>query len=132
MTDLRTDARSISRLLGDAFEQLSQLFQTEIRLARAELADKAAQAGVGAGLLFAGLLVMMPALVLLLIALALFLTGFGLSPVTAHLLSGLAAAVISGVLMIIGLARLKPSSLSPDTTIRQVQKDIAAAKEIVR
>jgi len=132
MTDLRTDARSISRLLGDAFEQLSQLFQTEIRLARAELADKAAQAGVGVGLLFAGLLVMMPALVLLLIALALFLTGFGLSPVTAHLLSGLAAAVISGVLMIVGLARLKPSSLSPDTTIRQVQKDIAAAKEIVR
>src|SRR3954464_8139880 len=88
MSDLRTDARSISRLLGDAFEQLSQLFQTEIRLPRAELADKAAPARGGAGLLFAGLLVMMPALVLLLIALALFLTGFGLSPVTAHLLSG--------------------------------------------
>ena len=48
MSDLRNDARSISRLLGDAFEQLSQLVQTEIRLARAELADKAAQAGMGA------------------------------------------------------------------------------------
>jgi pilus assembly protein TadC len=132
MTDLRTDARSISRLLGDAFDQLSQLVQTEIRLARAELADKAAQAGVGVGLLFGGLLFMIPALVLFLIALALFLTGFGLSPVTAHLLAGLAGAAISGLLMMAGLARLKLSSLTPDTTIRQVQKDIAAAKEIVR
>jgi len=64
MTDLRNDARSISRLLGDAVEQLSQLVQTEIRLARAELADKAARAGMGAGLVFGGLLLMVPALVL--------------------------------------------------------------------
>ncbi|MEN3378825.1 MAG: hypothetical protein V7604_4180 [Hyphomicrobiales bacterium] len=132
MTDLRNDARSISRLVGDAFEQLSHLVQTEIRLARAELADKAAQAGMGVGLLAGGLLFMIPALVLLLIAFALFLTGLGLSPVTAHLLAGLAGAVIAGILMMLGLARLKPSSLSPDTTIRQVQKDIAAAKEIAR
>ena len=132
MTDLRSDARSISRLLGDAFEQLSQLVQTEIRLARAELADKAAQAGVGVGLLFGGLLFMVPALVLFLIALALFLTGRGMSPVAAHLLAGLAGAAISGLLIMAGLARLKPSSLTPDTTIRQIQKDIAAAKEIAR
>jgi hypothetical protein len=132
MTELRNDARSISRLLGDAFEQLSHLVQTEIRLARAELADKAAQAGIGVGLLAGGLLFMIPALVLLLIAFALFLTGLGLSPVTAHLLAGLAGAVIAGILIMLGLARLKPSSLTPDTTIRQVQKDIAAAKEIAR
>src|SRR4051794_27175670 len=132
MSELRADARSISRLLGDAFEQLSLLVQTEIRLARAELADKAAQAGIGVGLLFGGLLFMIPAVVLFLIALALFLTGFGLSPVTAHLLAGLAGAVISALFLTAGLARLKPASLSPDTTIRQVQKDIAAAKEIVR
>ena len=132
MTDLHNDARSISRLIGDAFEQLSQLVQTEIRLARAELADKAAQAVVGVGLLFGGLLFMVPALVLFLIALALFLTGRGMSPVAAHLLAGLAGAAISGLLIMAGLARLKPSSLTPDTTIRQIQKDIAAAKEIAR
>ena len=132
MTDLRNDARSISRLLGDAFEQLSQLVQTEIRLARAELADKAASAGIGIGLLFGGLLLIVPAVVLFLIALALFLIQQGMSPVGAHLLSGLVGAVLAGVLIGIGLQRLKPSSLTPDTTIRQVQKDIAAAKEIIR
>jgi Putative Actinobacterial Holin-X, holin superfamily III len=132
MSDLTQDARSISRLLGGAFEQLAQLVQTEIRLAKAELADKAAKAGMGVGLVFGGLLLMVPALVLFLIALALFLTNLGLSPVTAHLLAGAIGAGASAVLLVSGLARLKPSGLMPDTTIRQIQKDIAAAKEIAR
>jgi len=132
MSDLTQDARSISRLLGGAFEQLAQLVQTEIRLAKAELADKAAKAGMGVGLVFGGLLLMVPALVLFLIALALFLTNIGLSPVTAHLLAGAIGAGASAVLLVSGLARLKPSGLMPDTTIRQIQKDIAAAKEVAR
>jgi len=132
MSDLTQDARSISRLLGGAFEQLAQLVQTEIRLAKAELADKAAKAGMGVGLVFGGLLLMVPALVLFLIALALFLTNMGLSPVTAHLLAGAIGAGASAVLLVSGLARLKPSGLVPDTTIRQIQKDIAAAKEVAR
>lgn len=132
MTDLRTDARSISRLLGDAFDQLSQLIQTEIRLARAELADKAARAGTGVGLLFGGMLLMVPALVLFLIALALVFIHFGLSPIAAHFLAGLVGAAVSGLLIITGVNRLKPSGLTPDTTIRQVKKDVAAAKEMAR
>jgi len=132
MSDLRTDARSISRLLGDAFDQLSQLVQTEIRLARAELAEKAARAGMGVGLLFGGLLLIVPALVLFLIALALLLIQQGVSPVASHLLAGMVGAALASVLIAMGLARLKPSSLTPDTTIRQVQKDIAAVKEIAR
>ena len=132
MSDLGNDARSISRLLGDAFEQLSQLVQTEIRLARAELADKAAQAGTGAALVFGGALLIVPALVLLLIALALFLIHQGMSPVVAHVLAGVVGAALGCVLIIVGLGRLKSSSLTPDVTIRQVQKDIAAAKEIAR
>lgn len=132
MSDLRTDARSISRLLGDAFEQLSQLVQTEIRLARAELADKAAQAGTGVALLIGGALLMVPALVLVLMALALFMIQQGMSPVAAHVLAGVIGAAIGCVLIVVGLGRLKPSTLTPDVTIRQVQKDIAAAKEIAR
>ena len=132
MSDLSTDARSISRLFGDAFEQLSQLVQTEIKLARAELADKAAQAGMGAAFVFGGVLLMVPALVLFLIALALFMIQQGISPVAAHVLSGVVSAVLGSLLIIVGLGILKPSSLTPDVTMRQVQKDIAAAKEIAR
>lgn len=132
MSDLRNDARSISRSIGDAFEQLSQLVQTEIRLARAEIADKATRAGMGVGLVFGGLLLMVPALVLFLIALAIFLTQAGLSPVVAHLVAGLLAAAASALMIVFGIGRLKPSGLTPDITIRQVQKDIAAAKDMTR
>ena len=132
MSDLTHDARSISRLLGEAFEQLSRLVQTEIRLAKAELADKAAKAGIGVGLVFGGLLLMVPALVLFLITLALFMINLGLSPVIAHLLAGAIGAGASAALLVSGLARLKPSGLTPDTTLRQIQKDIAAAKEVAR
>jgi hypothetical protein len=83
-------------------------------------------------LLFAGLLLMVPAFVLFLLALALLFVQFGLSPIVAHFLAGLAGAAASGVFIMVGLGRLKPSGLTPDTTIRQVQKDIAAAKEIAR
>ena len=84
------------------------------------------------GMVFGGMLLMVPALVLFLIALALFLTNQGMSPVAAHLLAGVIAAGASAVLIVSGLSRLKPSALTPDTTIRQIQKDIAAAKEIAR
>ena len=80
----------------------------------------------------AGMLLMVPALVLFLIALAIFFIQQGMSPVAAHLLSGVIAAAASAALIFAGLSRLKPSSLTPDTTIRQVQKDIAAAKEMAR
>jgi hypothetical protein len=132
MTDLTKDARSIARLLGDAFDQLSLLVQTEIRLAKAELADKAARAGTGIALLFSGVLFLVPVLVVFMIAFALFLVGRGMSPVTAHVLAGIFGAAISAALIITGLGRLKPSALTPDKTIAQVQKDLAAAKEIAR
>jgi hypothetical protein len=67
-----------------------------------------------------------------LIALALFLSARGMSPVAAHLLAGLLGAAVSAIFIFVGLARLKPSELTPDKTIGQVRKDIAAAKEIAR
>src|SRR5690242_19362270 len=132
MTDLRTEAHSISRLLGDAVEQLSQLIQTEIRLARAELADKATKAGIGAGMVFGGMLLIVPALVMFLMELALLLVHWGMSPILSHFLAGVVGLVLGGALIMVGLQRLKPSALTPDTTIRQVRKDITAAKEMVR
>src|ERR1044072_7223002 len=114
MSDLRTAARSISRLLGDAFEQLSELVQTEIRLARAELADKAARAGIGLGMVVGGVLLMVPALVLCVVARAIFATQKGISPFPTHFLWGFIAFAASAGLVFAALPRLKPGSLTPD------------------
>ena len=73
-----------------------------------------------------------PVLVVLLIALALWLTQVGLSPVTAHLASAACGAVISIILAMIGMSYLKPENLKPKVTMRQVEEDIATAKELAR
>lgn len=132
MTNMNTDGRSIPELFSDAFAQLGKLVRNEINLARAEVSDKASQAAVGAGFVFGGLMLLMPALVLCLIAFALFLTGLGFSPVTAHLVAGCLAAIGSAVLVSVGMGRLKPAALAPKVTMDQVSKDAAAAKEMVR
>ncbi|TMJ04914.1 MAG: phage holin family protein [Alphaproteobacteria bacterium] len=130
MTQIGEDVRSISRLFGDALENLSKLLRTEIQLARAEISEKASQAAVGAGMLVGALFLLTPALVLFLIAFAIWLTQLGLSPVTAHFIAGCLALLASAALALVGAARLKPSALTPQVTIREVKQDIAAAKEM--
>ena len=130
MTQIADDMRSIARLFGDALETLSKLIQTEVQLAKAEVTQKAAKAGVGIGMLFGAMLLLVPALVLFLIAIAIWLEQLGLSPVVAHLLSGCLALVGSAILAMVGMSRLKPESLKPEVTISEVRRDMAAAKEM--
>ena len=130
---LSDDLHSIPRLVGDAVEQLAKLVQNEAQLARTELSEKLAQAGTGAAYLAAAGIFAIPVLVLLLIALALWLTAaFELSPAVAHLVAGIVGAAFALVLALMGLSYLKPENLKPKVTIRQVERDMAAAKEMTR
>src|SRR4051812_42702484 len=91
MAQITEDVRSISRLFGDALDTLVKLIQTEIRLAKAEVGQKARQAATGMGMLFGAMLLVIPALVLLLIALAVWLAQLGVPPAAAYALSGVLA-----------------------------------------
>lgn len=124
--------RSIPDLVSDAFAQLAKLVGNEFDLARAELSDKAAQVGRAAALIGAGAVIMMPALVLLLFAIASALIRSGLSDPVAYLITGVGAAVVSGALIGIGLNRLSGDALKPSVTLDQVQRDKVAVKEMVR
>ncbi|MBV8836640.1 MAG: phage holin family protein [Alphaproteobacteria bacterium] len=130
MTQLTEDVRSISRLFGDALDNFSKLLQTEIRLARAELTQKASQAAVAIALLAGAMLLVIPALVLFLIALAVGMVGLGLPAPAAYALSGLLALVVAAGLALVGMARLKPEVLAPRVTMDEVRQDISAAKEM--
>jgi hypothetical protein len=102
----RTD-RSIPELFSDAFGQLAKLIGNEFAVARAELSEKAGQAGRSAAMMGAGAVVMIPALVMLLFAAA--------------------AALMHG-----GINRLSGDALKPTATIDEIQRDKAAAREMVR
>ena len=129
---LSNDLNAIPRLFGDAVEQLGKLVQNEVQLARAELSQKMTQAGIGAAYVAGAAILSIPVLVLLLIALALWLTQLGLSPALAHLAAAACGAVISAILATVGMSHLKPENLKPKVTMQQVERDVATAKEMAR
>jgi hypothetical protein len=125
-------SRSIPDLFSDAVGQLAKLIGNEFELARAELSEKARMVGNAAALIGAGAVIMIPALVLLLFAVAAALMHAGLSDPVAYLLTGAGAAVLSAILIWVGLSRLSGDALKPTVTLEQVKRDQMAAKEMVR
>jgi hypothetical protein len=129
---LSEDIHAIPRLFGDAVEQLGKLVQNEAQLARAEMSQKIAQAGIGAAFVGGAAILCVPVLVVLLLALALWLVDLGLSPPLAHLAAAGCGLLVCAVLALIGAQYLKPDNLKPKVTIQQVERDVATAKELVR
>jgi hypothetical protein len=124
--------RSIPDLVSDAFAQLAKLVGNEFDLARAELSDKASQVGRAAAIIGAGAIILIPAMVLLLFAVAAALIRSGFSDPAAYLMTGAGAALVSGALIATGLNRLSGDALKPSVTLDQVQRDKVAVKEMVR
>lgn len=128
MTERRDD-RSLGELFGDLVGQMSTLVRKEIELARTEMTDRASAAGrdaamvgMGGALAYAGLLVLLAALVLGLIE-------AGLDPWIAALLVGVVVAAIGGALMARGRSGLANADLTPKRTIESLQEDAELVKE---
>ncbi len=124
--------RTIPELFSDAVGQLAKLVGNEFDLARAELSEKAGQAGRAVGMIGAGAVILIPALVLLLFAVSAALIRSGLSDPVAYLIVGLGAALLSAVLIAVGMSRLSGGALKPTVTLDQVERDKVAAKEMAR
>jgi hypothetical protein len=127
-----SDLRAISGLLGDALSQFAKLFQNEVDLAKAELGEKAQQIGTALGFIGVGAILVIPAIVMALFALSAALIAAGWSQPTSYPVSAVLAAVLAGVLLAIGINRLDARHLAPRETMRQLEKDKATAKELVR
>lgn len=119
-------------LLGDALSQSGKLFQNEVDLAKAELSEKARVMGTAIGFIAAGAILVIPAIVMALLALTAALVSAGWSQPVSYIASAIVAAVIAIVLFAIGVSQLKPRKLAPHETIRQLEKDKAVVKEMVR
>ena len=125
-------SRSIPELFSDAVGQLAKLIGNEFELARTELSEKVSQAGRASGMIGAGAVISIPALVLLLLAFAAALIRRGLSEPVAYLIVGLGAALLSAGLIAVGMSRLTGGALKPKVTLDQMQRDKVAAKEMVQ
>ncbi|MBU4336590.1 MAG: phage holin family protein [Actinobacteria bacterium] len=118
--------RSLGQLVSDLSEQGARLVRAEIDLAKAEVTAKAQQLGIGVGLLaFAGFLAVNA------FAVGLAAAVLGLSTVVAPWLAALivmgALLLIAGILVAIGVGRLKAGSPPvPELATQSVQADVEA------
>jgi len=128
----QTDLRAISHLFGDALSQFSKLFQNEVDLAKAELGEKVQQIGGAVGLIAAGAVFVIPAIVMALFALSAALIAGGWSQPVSYLMSAIVAAVLAGILLAVGMNRLDARHLAPRETLRQLEKDKDTVKGMVR
>jgi hypothetical protein len=126
------DNRSITELFGVALSQLAKLFQNEVDLARAELAEKAGKAGDAIKFIGAGAIVIVPALTLVLFAAASELIALGLSAPLSYLATGVVAGAIALALILVGANRLSAEGMKPSVTLDQIRRDKLAAEELMR
>ena len=128
----KSDLGTISTLLGDALSQSAKLVQNEVDLAKAELGEKLQQIGWAIGFFAAAAVLVIPALVMVLFALAAALMEAGWSQPSSYLVSAVVAAAVAGVLFAVGLNRLDGRNLAPRETMIQLEKDKVTVKEMVR
>jgi hypothetical protein len=129
---VRDSARPLTSLFTDTVAELTHLFQTEIRLVRAEINEKVSRAANSGALIGAGAIVLLPAIFILLLAIVRWLAVAGLPDQWGLLLVGLVVAGAGVGLLMKGVNNLKGSALVPNRSIEQVRADVAMAKEQVR
>jgi len=109
------------------FAELSRetrtLVQQELELVKTEITEKASAMGKGAAFIVAGGLIAYAGLLAIVAAIALVLIAIGLPPWVATFVGGLLVAGIGYLLIRSGLAALKPQELAPRKTIETLKED---------
>jgi hypothetical protein len=123
--------RSIPQIVTDLFDQFTTLLGREALLARTELSEKIGAAGAALGLIVAGAVLLIPALVILLEAAVAAINDAGFNPTYSALMVGGGVLILGLILLLIGASRLKAKHLVPRRTLHQIQRDAQVAKQQV-
>ena len=108
-----------SRLIG----QISGLAQTELRLVRAEIGEKANAVVQAAALLAGGVVLALGGFFILLEACVQALVARGFPPHWAGLIVAALAVAIAGLLLFRAMRVLKPANLAPSRSLAQLHKN---------
>src|SRR5579872_1094977 len=131
VTERRTtgDDRSLGELFSDLSRETTTLVRQEVALAKAELSQKAAQAGKDVGFLAAGGAVAYAGFLALVAALIVGLGQAGLSWWVSALLVGIVVAAIGGAFVWTGIQQLRNLNPTPTQTIESLKENQAWTKD---
>jgi Putative Actinobacterial Holin-X, holin superfamily III len=122
--------RPVSALLSDLASETGTLVRQEIALFKAELHEKLARLGQGAGSLAAGGLIAFSGWLVLLAAAVLGLSN-AVAPWLAALIIGLVVLVLGAALLWFGKSRLDADALVPRRTLNSLREDEAWIRDQV-
>lgn len=117
------DPRGIGELLRDLASDGTRLVRDEIALARSEAQEKARQVGVAVGMIAAGAVLAIPAIVLVLQAVVKLLAVY-MPEWVAALLVGVVVGLVGYLLVRKGQASLSGSRLAPERTAASLRRDV--------
>ena len=132
LTTSKNELQTIATLTSAALSQFAKLFQNEVDLAKAEVGEKFSKIGGAIAYIGAGAILVIPALVMALFALAAAMIAGGWSEAVSYLIAAVVAAALAGILFIVGLKRLDARNLMPRETVRQLEKDKDTLKGMAR
>jgi Putative Actinobacterial Holin-X, holin superfamily III len=126
---MRDDGNGLLHAMTETLSRATHLVQLEVRVFRAELAEKAVQVRAGLALVLSGAVLLAAALFLILQAIVLLLMRSGMSPMGAVLLVAAACIAIGFVLVLTGSKKFDAENLTPDRTIDDLQRSSTLVKE---
>jgi len=126
------NGQSLPDLFSDVLNQVTNLFRTELRLAKAELGEKVGDMASSAGMIIAGAVLLVGAMLLLLQGLVLALVALGLAPIWATFAIAVLVGLIGYFVVLKGLSNLSVQHLTPERTLHSLNRDAAVAKEQVQ
>jgi membrane protein len=118
------DDRSLGQLVTELANEMSTLVRQEAQLAKTEIGEKVAQAKTGTALVAGGALLAYGGLLALVAAIVLALVAAGLPAWGAALIGAVIAAGGGYALVRMGAAALKPGELVPRETIESLKEDV--------
>ena len=122
---MSTDPRSLGEMFADLTRETRTLIQQEIELAKTELGQNISRMTGSVTMIVAGGLIAYGGLLAIVAAAVLALIAIGLAPWAAALLGGIVIAGIGYALVRAGLAAFRPSDLTPRQTIETLKEDAA-------
>jgi len=123
---------SVSTLFSNLIGQVTSLFRTEVRLAKAELSEKLNQSLGAVGFVMAGGVLLIGALYLFLLWVVRLLVALGVPDQWATLIVAVVTAAVGYIVVRKGLADLTAANLMPTRSVNSLEKDVDVAKETVR
>ena len=122
--------RPVAALLSDLAGETSTLVRQEIALLKAELNEKLARIGVGAGALAAGGVIAFSGW-LALVAAAILGLSYILAPWLSALIIGVIVIALGAGLALFGKSRVKADALVPHRTLNSLREDEAWIRDQV-